>query len=266
MAKPTNSATGKGKVSVVDNNRAAFRQIAERAEKNTAGTYANVLLAQTARAAEQLVGTDRARKLLNDGNFNRLYREMARAYGTVGTSALSKLDKALDNDVLNNPAGSGYSADEWQEVKGRIQGLTQYLYNNGYSENEIAAALAYGSKLSPARETSRTGGEKVLSLDSFLAQRGLSSPISDYTLDTTRLPHGETARQKKQREAESLRAAREYSQKRRDAINEYNRRVKAGEFRAPTKIEEMLRVARGNPDNASVQAARRALKKRGLTW
>ena len=37
--------------------------------------------------------------------------------------------------------------------------------------------------------------QNVVSLAQFLAARGLSSPISDYTLDTTRLPHGETQRQ-----------------------------------------------------------------------
>lgn len=141
------------------------------------------------------------------------------------------------------------------------QALVEVYINRMYHSETAAERHA-----AEQAQANANGNLKVVSLDSFLAQRGLSSPISDYTLDTTRLPHGETARQKKKREAESLRVAREYQQKRREAINEYNRRVEAGEFRAPTKIEEMQRTARGNPENASVQAARRALKKRGLTW
>lgn len=86
------------------------------------------------------------------------------------------------------------------------------------------------------------------------------------TLDTTRLPHGETERQRKRRIAEGERAAREYAARRNAAIAEYEQRVRAGKFRKPTKTEELQSVARGNPDNESVQAARRLLKKRGLGW
>lgn len=267
MAKPTKSDTGKGKISVVENNRRAFHEIAEKAANDGSARGLNV--AQMAFAAEELVGTERASDLLRDSNFNRLYREMTRAHGHIGVSALGLLDRDTDMDRVELPMGSGYSRDEWLEAKERIRAARDLLNNKGYNDNEIAAALAYGSKLSPARESQAKNASsnlKVVSLDSFLAQRGLSEPISDYSLDKTRLPHGETARQKKKREAEGLRVAREYQQKRREAINEYNRRVEAGEFRAPTKIEEMQRTARGNPENASVQAARRALKKRGLTW
>lgn len=107
---------------------------------------------------------------------------------------------------------------------------------------------------------------KVVSLEQYLAERGLSSPISDYTLDKTRLPHGETERQRKKRLQEGERVAREYHDRRNAAIREYERLVKRGEIRKPTRIEEMQDIARGNPDNASVQAARRVLRKRGLGW
>lgn len=112
----------------------------------------------------------------------------------------------------------------------------------------------------------RSRQAKTVSLDTFLAERRLAMPISDYTLDTTRLPHGETQRQKKAREAETLRRAREYSEQRQAAINEYEQLVKAGKIKKPSKVDELREVARGNPDNASVQAARRLLKKRGLSW
>lgn len=105
-----------------------------------------------------------------------------------------------------------------------------------------------------------------MALENYLAQRGLSSPISDYTLDTTRLPHGETERQRRRRQAEVQRVAEDYQRRRRAAIDEYDRLVAEGRIRKPSKVDELRRVARGHPDNASVQAARRLLAKRGLGW
>ena len=90
--------------------------------------------------------------------------------------------------------------------------------------------------------------------------------MSDYTLDTTRLPHGETARQRAQRLRESERAMNDYAQRRNAAKAEYARLVEQGSVRPPTRIESMVRVANGNEDNDSVRAARRALEKRGYDW
>lgn len=107
---------------------------------------------------------------------------------------------------------------------------------------------------------------RVVSEEQHLAARGVSNVISDYTLDTTRLPHGETARQREARIKATLDNAREYQAKRDEARMEYRSLVDRGEFRAPTKIESMVRTAHGHPDNESVKAARRALAKRGIDW
>ena len=109
-------------------------------------------------------------------------------------------------------------------------------------------------------------GIPVITQDQFLAQRGLSSPISDFTLDTTRLPHSETQRQTDRRTKQTLQNAREYSERRRAAINEYNSLVSSGQVRKPTQIENLLSTARGQEDNPAVQAARRSLRKRGYDW
>lgn len=113
---------------------------------------------------------------------------------------------------------------------------------------------------------SESGSVRVMSEDEYLGTLGLSSPVSDYTLDTTRLPHGETARQRAQRLRDSERAMNEYAQRRSAAKAEYARLVERGEIRPPTRIESMVRVANGSDDNDSVQAARRALAKRGYDW
>ncbi len=123
------------------------------------------------------------------------------------------------------------------------------------------------SKAYMAAYRAAKGGEpQTMSLEEYLGIRGLASPISDYTLDTVRIPHGETERQRKKRIADGQRVATEYQERRRAAINEYDRLVESGRIKKPSKIDELRRTARGNPNNQSVQAARRLLKKRGLSW
>lgn len=106
----------------------------------------------------------------------------------------------------------------------------------------------------------------AMTLDEFLGMRGLSAPISDYSLDKVRLPHGETQRQQTKRINDGLQAAQEYSEKRQTAINEYQELVRKGEVRDKTSIEKAIDRANGHEDNESTQAARRMLEKRGIDW
>ena len=112
----------------------------------------------------------------------------------------------------------------------------------------------------------KTGDPEVMSLDQFLASRGVAAPISDFMIDKLKIPHGLTARQEQQFHKEAEAARNAYHNKRDTAIEEYERLVAEGKIRKPTIIEEALRKAHGHPDNPSVQAARRVLKKRGIDW
>ena len=109
-------------------------------------------------------------------------------------------------------------------------------------------------------------GPRVQSLDEFLGRRGLNSPVSDFNLDKGRLQHGETLRQRESRQRAAQQAQAEHEAKRIAATAEYNRLVASGQLRAPTRIESLMKTAKGNSDNPSVQAARRALDKRGINW
>ena len=111
-----------------------------------------------------------------------------------------------------------------------------------------------------------SGMAKAQSLDEYLGERGLSSPISDYMVDKMRIPHGMTARQNKQFLKEAEQARNDYSSRRNAAINEYNAKVESGKIKQPGKYDKLLKTARGHEDNPSVQAARRTLKKRGIDW
>ena len=114
----------------------------------------------------------------------------------------------------------------------------------------------------------RRGGlqPQKTTLDEYLGARGLSSPISDYMDDKIRNPHGMTARQKKQFQKEAAAAADEYQKKRSAAIKEYQNGVKSGKIKEKSRVDVLLDRARGHEDNESTQAARRALKKRGINW
>ena len=90
--------------------------------------------------------------------------------------------------------------------------------------------------------------------------------MSDYMLDKTRLPHGQTERQQKRMERDAGAAASAYWEKREGAILEYNLKIEAGEIRDKTQIERLIEKANGHPDNESVQAARRRLEKKGVDW
>lgn len=75
----------------------------------------------------------------------------------------------------------------------------------------------------------RSNVPKIQSLDEFLGERGLSSPVSDFSIDKIMPPHGETKRQKKKRMAQ-LKKIKEYSKRRLAAIAEYKSKVKTGEI------------------------------------
>lgn len=124
--------------------------------------------------------------------------------------------------------------------------------------NTQSAPNAGGISVADAR-----GG---LSLDEFLGLRGLRAPISDYMDDKLRIPHGETARQKAQREKSAASAADDYAARRRAAIQEYEEKVRSGEITPKSTVDRLMATAHGHEDNASTQAARMALEKRGIDW
>lgn len=113
---------------------------------------------------------------------------------------------------------------------------------------------------------SGSGAIRTMSEQEFLASKGVGMTVSDYNIDKMRIPHGETARQKKKRITEAAQAGADYSAKRQAAREEYKQLVDAGKIQKPGKYAELIKKANGHPDNEATQAARRALKKRGIKW
>lgn len=102
---------------------------------------------------------------------------------------------------------------------------------------------------------------KTISLKEYLSSKGLSQGwYSDQGFADTN-----TGRLKGRayRETQNLMQKRseEYSNRRNNAINEYNRLVKSGKIKKPTLYEETLKISKGNPDSPQVQSAKRLLAK-----
>lgn len=123
-----------------------------------------------------------------------------------------------------------------------------------------------GGRGSSSYAASRRSGVVVMSEDEFLASKGVGDVLSGYMDDKTRLPHGETARQKATRQRQANAAASANFEKRKAARAEYRKLVESGKVRTPTAMEKRLRTAQGDPSNKAVQAARRVLTKRGIDW
>ena len=109
------------------------------------------------------------------------------------------------------------------------------------------------------------GNQKAMTESQYLASKGLSD-ISDFMLDKTKIPHGETARQTAKRLKDTDKALNDHYSKVAEARKEYREKVKSGEIREPSTIERLLDSAKGHEDNEATKAARRALEKRGIDW
>ena len=107
--------------------------------------------------------------------------------------------------------------------------------------------------------------KEAMSESQYLASKGLSN-ISDFMLDKTKIPHGETARQTAKRLKDTDKALNEHYSKVAEARKEYQDKVNSGEIRKPSTIERLMDVAHGHEDNEATKAARRALEKRGIDW
>lgn len=68
-------------------------------------------------------------------------------------------------------------------------------------------------------------------------------------------------RQKRQQINLVQERAREYDNKRAELRQEYNRLVEQGKIRKPTQYEQALKISKGNPERADVQAAKRIVEK-----
>ena len=197
-----------------------------------------------------------------------------------------KTKKALQKaDLFDGYDFSEEDFNEWYEGTGSAndkkvaKALRKTLGRKAYDELSDLAADNYKkggassffkknvhSKTAETKTSNRTkkgaASAKRMTLDEYLGSKGLGSPVSDFMIDKTKLPHGLTQRGKEKLHKEADKAANEYQEKRAAAIKEYKKLVKEGKIVAPTSSEQLNKIAEGHPDNASTQAAKRVLEKR----
>lgn len=99
--------------------------------------------------------------------------------------------------------------------------------------------------------------------EQYLASKGFSNHFGESALHK--------GKQKSQRLQDQvvdrqLEKDREYSSKRDELRKEYQEKVATGTLREPTNVEKLISTANGMPELESVQSARRALEKRGVSW
>lgn len=134
-------------------------------------------------------------------------------------------------------------------------------------ETEISPKLSEQIKPKNAEMFAEKKEEKadipIIDEETYLAQHGASrQDIGDAALHKN-IPEGRKRKQLVERQATK---DRELLAKREALREEYKKKVEAGEIRPPTRNEKLIATANGNPDNASVQAARRLLEKQGIDW
>lgn len=196
------------------------------------------------------------------GHPTRLDRPLLNHFGTQ-KYALEELRAELGAFFMGTDLGIEGSLESWIKVlKDDPNELFRACSDAQKAVERLSSNLERYQELCQEKETVH---EPVkMDLNEYLAKKGLSFITSDYMLDKMKLPKGETMRQRQQRLKEAERVENDYQNRRSEAIKEYHEKVKSGELIPKTEEEHMLEAAQGHPDNASSQAARRMLVKRGI--
>lgn len=220
---------------------------------------ANLSYAQIQKAAEDLIADNGQENYAAAKKLELILDQMLSEGYTDAEGRFIEPDEAYIALRDGQPvSGSEYrmSEEEWNSIMGQEPAGLPSAFNASPEPLPVLERVLPGGDSGVVR----------MSLDEYLGRQGLSAPISDYMDDKLRLPHGETQRQRARREADANAAADDYAARRQAAIQEYNQKVQAGEITPKSRIERLIETARGHDDNESVQAARRALEKRGIDW
>lgn len=169
-------------------------------------------------------------------------------------------------------SGMGRFCENPEEVKKYINKIikeySEYEYQfsyEGIDKNEFGNNTPFSNEILENSVEPISDAIPHLTLNEYLAQQGLASPVDDFMIDKIKLPHGQSKYDERKMHENARKSSQEYHEKRDAAIKEYQAKVEAGEIIEPTNLERYMKTASGNPDKASVQAARRVLEKRGYT-
>lgn len=165
---------------------------------------------------------------------------------------------------LSEKAAQGILTAEEQSIWDKIvQAFKQALEKIGLVDLTIDDVIdIIGASYANLRENNEINSHiPVLTEEEFLAQNGYGfSGIGEPALHKGRQ---KTAKQQDKIINRQLAADNEYISKRDELRKEYSEKLKKGELREPTIIEQLIKAANGHPDLESTKAAERSLSKRG---
>lgn len=105
-----------------------------------------------------------------------------------------------------------------------------------------------------------TSGIKVMTEEEYLSSKGYA--FMGYVDAGLHISNSRISNKVRSKDVKRIQEkARKYDAKREELRKEYNQQVKEGKMRAPTAYERIAKTAKGNPERADVQAARRLLEK-----
>lgn len=182
------------------------------------------------------------REFINN-NFEKLIDDIARAEQAISDEAI-----IVEHDRLSAAISQGGFGEDMADSAAYHK--LQHLENLMSTPDNVLE-----SNIEPEK----------LTLKEYLAQRGLASPVDDFMIDKLKLPHGQSKYDERKMHENARKSRQEYHSRRNVAIQEYQEKVATGEIIEPTNLERYIKAAQGHPDNASTQAARRVLAKRGYT-
>jgi hypothetical protein len=184
--------------------------------------------------------------------------------------ALGFTDEEIEN-AIRSEADAGRTGGTGGEERGTLQpgalGVGRSVAGRTGGDNPGSVQAAGDTAVARAQAgrgsgEAGTGQERIpaLTFEQYAAQNGYEGPIQPDLGQPTGFV---SERARRDTEKRNLKRAAEQSALLERLRKQYDEEVSAGTIRQPTKLEKRVETARGNPDNESVQAARRLLEKEG---
>lgn len=101
---------------------------------------------------------------------------------------------------------------------------------------------------------------KTLTFQEFCSQNGVPNSAPSFP-ETHRKPGKLNKARDRQYEKLIEQQLNQWEQNKQKLREEYQKKLQSGELQQPTRQEQLIRTAKGHPDNQSVQASRRILAK-----
>ena len=122
----------------------------------------------------------------------------------------------------------GFSNKEFEEIF--VGDLPKNHLTNEHTQQHLENQMNSSNKILE----SKVEPEKI-TLDDYLAQRGLASPVDDFMIDKLKLPHGQSKYDERKMHENARKSNQEYHEKRNAAIQEYREKVASGEIVEPDR-------------------------------